>query len=510
MFLTPVDEVEVSRVVASCKNKLSTDANELSMYIIKRIIATIVTPITHICNLSFKNGVFPDKMKTAKIIPIFKSGDREDCTNYRPISLLPQISKILEKLFNRRLSEFLEKYKVISPTQYGFRENMSTCFALTELVDEITASLDQKLCTMGVFIDLKKAFDTVDHQLLCKKIEFYGIRGVALNWITSYLANRSQFVSIDGIHSRLSHVSCGVPQGSVLGPKLFILYVNDLCNVSNLVKCILFADDTSLFCSDANINRMFERVSSVLASMCRWFAINKLSLNVLKTSYMLFRNNTAIDTELSINGVCLERVRVAIFLGVLIDEHLNWKPHIARVQSKLSKTTAILYKCSQIIDSCSMRIPYCSIFLPYIHYCSEIWGNTYHSNINRIIIIQKRAIRLLFGAGRLDHTTPLFQRANILKFTDLVKLKTAVFMYKAYHCMLPENIQRSFVKKDIMHQTRTKQQLVRSCVSSNVRSMSLCVYGITLWNALRTDIKSKNSVNAFKQSYKKYIISEYE
>ena len=247
------------------------------------------------------------KMKIAKIIPIFKSGDREDCTNYRPISLLPQISKILETLFNRRLTEFLEKYKVISPTQYGFRENMSTCFALTELVDEVTASLDQKLCTMGVFIDLKKAFDTVDHQLLCKKNEFYGIRGVALNWITSYLANRSQFVYIDGIHSRLSHVSCGVPQGSVLGPKLFILYVNDLCNVSNLVKCILFADDTSLFCSDANINRLFERVSSVLASMCRWFAINKLSLNVLKTSYMLFRNNSAIDTELSINGVCLER-----------------------------------------------------------------------------------------------------------------------------------------------------------------------------------------------------------
>ena len=146
MFLTPVGEIEVSKVVASCKNKLSTDANELSMYIINRIIATIVT---YICNLSFKNGVFPDKMKTAKIIPIFKSGDREDCTNYRPISLLPQISKILEKLFNRRLTEFLGKYKVISPTQYGFRENMSTCFALTELVDEITASLDKKSMHYG-------------------------------------------------------------------------------------------------------------------------------------------------------------------------------------------------------------------------------------------------------------------------------------------------------------------------------------------------------------------------
>ena len=169
------------------------------------------------------------------------------------------------------------------------------------------------------------------------------------------------------------------------------------------------------------------------------------------------------------------------------------------MQSKLSKTTAILYKCSQIIDSCSMRILYCSIFLPYIHYRSEMWGNTYHSNINRIIIIQKRTIRLLFGAGRLDHITPLFQRANILKFTDVVKLKTAVFMYKAYHCVLPENIQRNFVKKDIMHQTRTKQQLVRSCVPSNVRSMFLCVYGITQWHALRTEIKCKNSVNAFKK-----------
>ena len=133
----------------------------------------------------------------------------------------------------------------------------------------------------------------------------------------------------------------------------------------------------------------------------------------------------------------------------------------------------------------------------YIHYCSEIWGNTYHSNINRIIIIQQRAISLLFDVGRLDHTAPLFQRANVLKFTDLVKLKTAVFMYKAYHCMLSENIQRHFVRKYVMHRTRTKQQLVRSCVSSNVRSMSLCVYGITLWNALRTEIKSKNSVNAF-------------
>ena len=480
MFLTPVDEMEVSRVVNRCKNKYSTDANELSMYVVKRIFVNIVTPVTHICNLSFKNGVFPEKMKVAKIIPIYKSGKRSDCTNYRPISLLPQISKILEKLFNARLTAFLNRYNVISPAQYGFRENMSTSHALTELVDEITASLDHKLCTMGVFIDLKKAFDTVNHQLLCKKLEFHGVRGVVLKWITSYLTKRSQFVSIDGSHSDMLDISCGVPQGSVLGPKLFIVYVNDLCNISDHAKCVLFADDTNLLCSDTNIDQLFATVASVLDNMCTWFAVNKLSLNVSKTSYMLFRSNIKIDVGLLINGTRIERVNVAKFLGVTIDEQLNWKAHISSIKCKLAKSTAILYKCSQLIDYQSMRILYCSVFLPYINYCSEIWGNTYPTNINGIVLLQKRAIRLLFDADRLAHTAPLFRRANVLNFTDLVKVKTAIFMYRAYYCMLPVNIQNKILKQKNLHATRSMLQLVRIRVVTNVRAMSLIVYGITL------------------------------
>ena len=157
---------------------------------------------------------------------------------------------------------------------------MSTSYVLTELVNEITASLDSKMHTMGVFIDLKKAFDTVDHKLLCENIEFYGIRGVAHNWIKSYLSNKSQFVCFDVFHSNLLNISCCVPQGSVLGPKLFILYVNDLCNISKLVKYILFADDTNLFCANKNINQLITTVSSVLEKMCTWFAVNKLSLNI--------------------------------------------------------------------------------------------------------------------------------------------------------------------------------------------------------------------------------------
>ena len=163
---------------------------------------------------------------------------------------------------------------------------------------------------------------------------------MAHNWIRNYLSNRSQFVCFDGFHSNLLNISCGVPQGSILGPKLFILYVNDLCNISKLVKYILFADDTNLFCANKNINQLITTVSSVLDKMCTWFAVNKLSLNVLKTSYMLFGNNTlSANIDITINGVNIDRVRVAKFLGVLIDEKLNWKDHIASVKSKLSKST---------------------------------------------------------------------------------------------------------------------------------------------------------------------------
>ena len=479
----------------------------LNMNIVKYIITSIIKPLTHIFNTSFQTGVFPDKFKIAKVIPVFKSGIKEDCSNYRPISLLPQFSKILETLFSSRLSAFIDKNSIINPSQYGFCENMSTTYALTELINEITSSLNNKMYSIGVFIDLKKAFDTVDHELLCEKMYFYGIGGVAHNWISSYLSNRSQFVCYNECLSDLLNISCGVPQGSILGPKLFILYINDLFNVSRLVKYILSAHDTNLFCADKNINQLVTTVLTVLDKLCIWFAVNKLSLNVLKTSYMLFGNLNA-QFDITINGISISRVRVAKFLGILIDEKLNWKDHIANVKSKLSKSTA-LYKCSHVIDSQSMHILYSSLFLPYISYCSEIWGNTYPFNVNCLVVLQKRAIRLMFGAGRLDHTTPLFCVSHTFKFPDLAKFKTAVFMYKAYYCMLPANIQQHFTKKDISVITRLKNQLVRRCVTLNVRAMSLPMYGIGLWNSLHVELTDIKTIRSFRQRYKSILINEY-
>ena len=216
------------------------------------------------CSTYFEYGVFPDNMKVANVVTLFKAGDRSVCSNYIPISLLSQFSKILETLFNERLDKFIDKFQLLNNRQYGFRSQMSTSHALMDLVEEITSSIDAKEISIGVFIDLKKAFDTVNHTLLIDELDYYGIRGIAQEWLNSYLKGRKHFVQIDECASIILYVTCGVPQGSILGPKLFILYKNDICNASTSLKFILFADDTNVFYSGVDIQAICECISREL------------------------------------------------------------------------------------------------------------------------------------------------------------------------------------------------------------------------------------------------------
>ena len=347
-------------------------------------------------------------MKTAKVIPVFKSGNRSDFSNYRPISLLSQFSKILEKLFNLRLEQFLISNEILSNCQYGFRSCMSTVHAALELIESISTAVDNKKHCVGVFIDLKKAFDTVNHDLLVKKLFFYGIRGTANAWLNNYLTNRNQYVIADDHSSGMRLITCGVPQGSVLGPVLFLLYINDICNVSNLLKFVLFADDTNIFCSSTSLHDLQDTINRELDKLFVWFSVNRLSLNLGKTNYMLFRSRPP-DNELAlkINNVVLPRVAATKFLGIIIDDKLSWKPHIQSVKSKLSSVLSIMYKASKLINTTGMYILYCSLFHPYLSYCNEIWGNTYTSNVKCLFTLQKKAIRLICNADRLAHTSPM-------------------------------------------------------------------------------------------------------
>ena len=329
------------------------------------------------------------------------------------------------------------------------------------------------------------------------------MRGAASDWLKSYLSNRKQFVNSDGCSSELLDViNCGVPQGSILGPTLFILYINDICNVSNLVKCILFADDTNVFCAGDNKLELECMLNRELA---------KLSLNLSKTSYMLFRNRPPdVDFNVFIEHERINRVHVTKFLGIYIDDKLNWKYHINTVRSKLSRVAAIIYRASCLINQDGIYMLYCSLFLPYINYCSEIWGNTYCTNVECITVLQKRVVRLVCGARRLDHTNPLFKQLGILKFVDLVKFKTSIIMFKAYHNILPDSLQKMFtLRVQIYYDTRQTCTFTVHRAHTNVKSMCISICGVKLWNSLHTDLTNSRSLQVFKKMYKLHIISLY-
>ena len=277
MFITPVTNEELVNIVMALKSS-SPGWDGLTADIIKSNINLFIQPLIHICNLSFSNGVFPAELKVAKVMPMYKTGDKMTLNNYRPISTLPIFSKILERLMYNRLLSYINKNNILYSHQFGFRTNHGTDLALISLVDYISNALNQGELVCGVFLDFSKAFDTINHKILLNKLYKYGIRGIVLNWFDDYLSQREQYVTINEINSDKCKITCGVPQGSVLGPLLFLLYVNDLANVSKLLFPILFADDTSVFLSDKNINTLISTVNQELEKIIDWLCINRLSL----------------------------------------------------------------------------------------------------------------------------------------------------------------------------------------------------------------------------------------
>ena len=280
-FFAPVLENEILMIISKLKNS-SSGWDCFETKVIKEIKTIIVEPLVYICNLSISTGIFPYELKLAQVVPIFKAGDDEFFSNYRPVSILSVFSKIFEKIVYQRLLDFLNKHGVLYAFQFGFRQHHSTYMALLTLVDRISTALDEGKIVVGIFWDFSKAFDTVDHKILSKKLEHYGIRGICLNWFIDYLSNRKQLVTYNGAKSKYLNIKCGVPQGSILGPLLFLIYINDLPEAAKSAFLLLFADDSNLFFTGNNINEITCQINKELDNIIAWLDSNKNHLILKK------------------------------------------------------------------------------------------------------------------------------------------------------------------------------------------------------------------------------------
>ena len=344
------------------------------------------------CNLSLSTGVVPDQLKLSCIVPIFKGGDKRKIINYRPISLLPSISKILEKCVFNQVYLFLEENNILNKNQYGFRKGMSTELATADCVNYISEEIDKGNHVVAAFIDLTKAFDTVVHEILLKKLFYYGMRGTELEWFKSYFSDRQQSVKVSNTKSSFLPINISIPQGSTLGPLLFILYINDIINVSNKLKMYLYADDSVILMSGKDINNIICLMNEELENINKWFRVNRLTINSKKSNYIIFNKNKRImnNQPLIINGREIERVKECRFLGVLLNESFNWKSHINYLVSKLSKMNGIFYLVRHLFNEDTLKLIYNAMIHSSITYANIVWGSTFKTHLDPLRICQKK------------------------------------------------------------------------------------------------------------------------
>jgi retron-type reverse transcriptase len=424
---------QIIDLLKSFDSKPTTDLDEISIKLLKFVSHEIAVPLAHIFNLSISLGIFPNKFKTARVVPVYKAGDPLSCDNYRPIALVKSFSKILEKIVQINLVNHLEINKLLFPHQYGFLKNKSTEHTLLHIVNHISESLNAGNYTIGVFLDLKKAFDVVNHDILLAKLPKYGIADTALDWFRSYLSGRSQIVDINNNLSQSRSVDMSVIQGSLLGPTLFLIFINDFPNCTSL-QTYLFADDTSALKSGPNLNDLFSSVNDELCKIAAWYRANKMSANASKTKYIIFHNkgkpantngldlyfndNEPHDILNPTNIHTLERIhnnnpnsqsRSYKLLGIHLDENLSLNHHFSILSSKLSRALFFLRRAKNLLPPNALHTLYYSLFHCHLSYCPNILGTSSNSNISKIARLQRKAIRII----TVLHPGSLFMSGSI-------------------------------------------------------------------------------------------------
>jgi hypothetical protein len=519
LSFTPVTELDTIRYIDSLRGGSAPGDDGVRAAVLKDNSLVISRPFTHLINLSLHFGVFPAAFKTAKVIPLFKCNDIKNKNNFRPISLLSVFSKVLERVVKDQLVQYLQRNQILCENQYGFRQDLNISDALFDVCRDLKNSINNKLHAMLIFLDLKKAFDSIDRDKLLIKLEAIGVRGRAYAWFKSYLLERSQVVSICNVNSASSPIDFGVVQGSTIGPVLFLIYINNLSKLNLNSKLFLFADDTLILSKGKTWEEVHANVSWDLMRLKRWLDDNTLSLNVAKTKFMpiSFSNhsdchlqNLKIHTcgfHLANNCVCesIDKVLYYKYLGVVFDSKLNWSEHIDFLKNKLRKYIFAFKQLSEILDEGDIKLAYFAYIQSLLSFGIIAWGGALQTSLQPLNILQKTILKIGFKKSRRYPTTALFQENKILTIRQLYVKFLSLHIYKRANLI--------FVLTTHAHNTRysqnigiVSQQLVKSIEMTNSFYIAHVLYSNICRYFNELNIFNCNSINIFKKQITEFLL----
>lgn len=481
-FLKPISECDVLRTIENLKKTGSMDVYEINSLIIRDLKENFVPPLTDLFNKCIQLGIFPTSLKLSKVIPVFKKGDPNDPSDYRPISLIPIIGKIFEYLIKEQLSDYFESLQCLCDGQFGFRPGCSTIHAVSRVVHGVVECFEKGEHVGLTLCDLSKAFDCVSHELLLEKLFRYGVRGLPLRLLQSYLHNRQQSVYVNGSKSCFETIKCGVPQGSVLGPLLFVIYINDLYHYVSPVKCTLYADDTSFIVSNKDIVSLNNSLIKLNTEANSWFENNTLKLNVEKTQKLILSTNPLITVGNTVK-----------ILGITVDDQLTWTSHVNLLTKKLASATFALRRLSNLLHISSLVSAYYSLVHSHLSYGVLLWGNS--SSAIKAFRSQKKAIRVIAKAGYFDHCKPIFQRFRIMPLPTLYIYYQLLEIHKNKELFILNSDVHTYPTRNCDHIRPNRYKYKKSATNS---------LDVGLYNVLPVSVKN-STFSKFKQTIKNYL-----
>ena len=484
---------QIMKILQTTKPSKAAGIDKVPAKLIKDGANEIAAPLTFLINTSLQSGIFPTSEKIAIITPLYKSGDRTNIDNYRPISVLNIISKTVERAVYNQLSEYLEENNLLSDQQYGFRRKRSTRDAGTKLSDEIRENKDKSYVTGALFMDMRKAFDTVNHNCLLQKLVYYGIFGKEVQWISSYLFHRSQVVFLDRVLSNREFITYGVPQGSILGPLLFILLINDLPLQSKHCQVLMYADDTVIYYSNKCLQEIERCINSDANAIQLWMQENCLILNPKKgkTEFVIFAaRKRNIPVNITIDNSVINQPESYVYLGVRLDCHLTMNEHFQSMYKRVASRIKLLRKVRHKISPTAAEIIFNSMIQPLLFYCYPVFGQMSATWLGKFENLVGRAKAIVNG------------RKNWPTFETRLKRKIAVDAFKAFNV----NANEKYVM--ISHSINTrgnhcKARLPR--VRSAAAGQKLSYYqGALVFNSLDVKLRKEKSFVTFKNILKNF------